>query len=411
VALLNDALSEDTETVKLTLSAPTGGKLGTPITATVAILDDDDLPVVSIADASVLEPNGGAANLVFKLALSAPAGRAVSVGFHTSDMSALAGNDYTAKTGSVAFPAGTTAKTIAVPVRGDTADEDNEAFLVSLVNPVKLALGRSIAQGTILDNDGRPALCQPIARVPYTISTSGSYCLAGDLSFDAATGEAITVDADFVRLDLRGHRLAGAYGSDGPTRGVYSSGRTGLVVKNGRVHGFDTAILLEANYPYAESGLHLVEEIEAESSGASGIVVMGRHSTVLRSVVLATGGEGNEEGGLGSDAYGIVLFGPAARALENDVSGTEGTGSGVGRALVFDTAPGAIALGNRLTGTGSGTGLVVRDSLGVLAIRNRLLLLSEGLYFDESSTGSYRGNFTSGVSNPYQGGTDAGGNQ
>ena len=38
------------------------------------ILDDDPLPVVSIADTTVSEPNGGLVNMTFKLALSAPPG-------------------------------------------------------------------------------------------------------------------------------------------------------------------------------------------------------------------------------------------------------------------------------------------------------------------------------------------------
>jgi YD repeat-containing protein len=413
VGLVGDLLSEDTETIKLTLSAPVGGKLGSTSTAIAVILDDDAWPVVSIGDASITEPNGGAVTLSFKLTLSAPAGRAVNVGYATSDASALAASDYTAKAGIAKFAAGAVSATVTVPVRGDTLDEDNEAFVVTLGDPVSVHLGKAIAQGSILDNDGRPALCQPIARVPYVISAGGAYCLASDLTFEQPDGEAILIEADHVRLDLRGHLLLGNIGSTA-TRGVYASDRTGLVVRNGRLQGFGHAIELLSGSPHQTSGSHLVEKIEVEAASLGGIRVMGRHSVVRAVVVQDTGGGGgggSEEGGGGSDVHGIALYGPGVRVLDSDVRNTQGVGSGEGRAIVLDQAPGAVAQGNRLTGDGAGTGLLVQGSPNVLAVGNRLLFLSEGLRFDEGSSGSYRGNFSSGVANPYQGGSDAGGNQ
>ena len=416
VFLREDALSEDDETLKVTLSAPKGGRLGTPTVATVTILDNDPSPLVSISDASLIEPNSGSKGMSFALRLSAPAGRAVSVGFATTPMSAQAGSAFTPSTGRVSFAAGTTSRSIAIPIRGDTLDEENEAFLVRLTDPVNAGLGRAVAQGTILDNDGRPALCQVIALVPYAITTSGHYCLAGDLAFPDPTGAAIAIEADFVRLDLAGYRLDGsAAGLETRAVGIQASDRTGLVVRNGRIQGFRSGVRLSASYPFAGSGLHLVERIEAEGNTLYGLYVAGRNSTVRRSTVLSTGGapveggEGEEEAG--EDTYGIALFGSGVRALHNDVRNTLGNGSGVGRGLLFDTANGGVALGNFLSQTGSATGLLVRGSQDVIVLRNRFVGLSEGLVFDPSSTGAYRGNFSTGVNLPYQGGSDAGGNE
>jgi hypothetical protein len=108
VPLQDDALSEDNETFKVTLSAAKGARLGTSTVATVSIMDNEPLPLVSIADASLTEPNSGSKVMTFTARLSAPAGRTVSVGFATTPMSAQAGSDFIAKVGILSFAAGAT---------------------------------------------------------------------------------------------------------------------------------------------------------------------------------------------------------------------------------------------------------------------------------------------------------------
>ena len=84
----------------------------------------------------------------------------------------------------------------------------------------------------------------------------------------------------------------------------------------------------------------------------------------------------------------------------------------MGRGLLLESASGGLALGNVLgPASGTSTGLLVRGSPDVIILKNRFVGLYEGLVFDSSSTGVYRGNFSTGVTLPYQGGTDAGGNQ
>ena len=51
--------------------------------------------------------------------------------------------------------------------------------------------------------------------VPYTITTQGHYCFNRSLSTAQTSGAAITINADFVTLDLNGYRLTGG-GSPGP---------------------------------------------------------------------------------------------------------------------------------------------------------------------------------------------------
>src|SRR5690606_19588075 len=60
VPIIDDDADESDETVILTLSNPTGAQLGTPVTATLTIVDDDGLPTIRFAQAtdSVNEADG-----------------------------------------------------------------------------------------------------------------------------------------------------------------------------------------------------------------------------------------------------------------------------------------------------------------------------------------------------------------
>jgi YD repeat-containing protein len=410
VPLLDDALSEDNEAFKLSLSSPTAARLGTPSASPVAILDDDPLPTVSIADATVTEPNSGSVGASFKLTLSAPAGRVVKVSYATSDGSAVAPADYKAKSGAVSFKAGVTSQTVSVSVVGDKVDEDNEAFLVSLSSPVNVELGRGLAQGTIVDNDGVVSFCQPIALLPRVIDKPGRYCLATDLTWDRPEGAAITIDADLVSIDLRGLSLMGGAGPETLAVGILAAGRSRISISNGRIGGFFHGIRLEETAPYTSLGGHLIERVLAEGNTGAGISVAGQSSVVRRCTVRETGGLGGE-GEEGADTFGIAVSGPGTRLLENDVSGTVGNGIGVGHSLFVWQGKGTVAARNRLTGSFSAVGLTIRESQDVVAAQNRLMGLGSGIVYEGESTGTYRGNLTSGVLTPFSGGSDAGGNQ
>jgi len=78
--------------------------------ATVA--DDDAPPVVGVSDAPVAAEGASA---VFTISLSQPSGRDISVGVTTADADALAGQDYTQRSGTLAIPAGATTATSTFP--------------------------------------------------------------------------------------------------------------------------------------------------------------------------------------------------------------------------------------------------------------------------------------------------------
>ena len=115
------------------------------------------LPVLGVADASADE--GG--TLTFAVTLSQAASGTVTVDYTTADGSASAGEDYTAASGTLAFSAGETAKTVAVAALADAAAEDNETITLTLRNASGATIGNASATGTVLDVTAAPAVEAP----------------------------------------------------------------------------------------------------------------------------------------------------------------------------------------------------------------------------------------------------------
>ena len=79
---------------------------------------------LSVADATVQE--GPGAVLEFVVSLDRERHAPVTVDYATADGTAVAGEDYTAASGALAFAAGETEKTVSVPVLDDSHDEGSE---------------------------------------------------------------------------------------------------------------------------------------------------------------------------------------------------------------------------------------------------------------------------------------------
>ena len=118
---------------------------------------------LSVLDASITEGNSGTKNLSFTVKLSkSDRTKTISVGFTTQNNTATAGSDYTAASGTVTFAPGTTTRSVAVPIIGDTTIEPNESFLLLLSNPVNAAITDGSAIGTITNDDSAPSTSVPV---------------------------------------------------------------------------------------------------------------------------------------------------------------------------------------------------------------------------------------------------------
>ena len=123
-------------------------------------------PVISIADASLVEGDAGTALMSFALSLSAPSDGSVAVDVATDLGTATPNVDYTPTTATLAFPNGATTLALQVPIIGDTVDELDETLAARLSAPVNATLGDAQAIGAIVDDDaGGPPPATP-ASVP-----------------------------------------------------------------------------------------------------------------------------------------------------------------------------------------------------------------------------------------------------
>ncbi len=111
-------------------------------------------PTVAIQDARLTEGNAGNRSAVFTVTLSAVSGQPVLVQLATADGTAVAPGDYAALPPiPLIFAPGETQKTFTVLVRGDTAVEPDETFVVLLQGATNATLADALAVGTILNDD------------------------------------------------------------------------------------------------------------------------------------------------------------------------------------------------------------------------------------------------------------------
>jgi hypothetical protein len=148
VPIVNDTVGEATEQFFLQLSNPINATLSNA-KATATITDDDTSPSASIADASIAEPNAGSRSLTFTVTLSAASGQEVTVNWSTVNATAAAPGDYTTKSGTLHFVAGSTVRTLIVRVNADAQNEGTEYFSVVLTSGTGIVIGDGSAKGTI----------------------------------------------------------------------------------------------------------------------------------------------------------------------------------------------------------------------------------------------------------------------
>ena len=200
VSVHGDLADEANETFGLGLTSIDNGTFqGGDPQGTGTILDDDDPPSLSIADAGVTEGNSGTRSVTLDVTLDAPSGRNIAVDFATADGSAtFAGGDYHSASGRLVFQTGDTVENITVTVVGDTRVEPDETVGVNLSNPVNATLADAQGVVTIHNDDsttpppGAPQISINDAQV--TEGNSGTVQTTLTVSLSAASEEFVTVD-------------------------------------------------------------------------------------------------------------------------------------------------------------------------------------------------------------------------
>ena len=179
VPIRDDALDEhDDERFTVALHAAVNATVSAAEGIGTGIIEDNDPePALSIAGGALTEGPGDGI-MPFVVRLDPASGRTVTVEYATADVTAVAGADYTAASGTLTFRAGITSATIEVPITDDTAGEDTETFSVALHAPAGATLSDAAATGTITD-DGGPAAAALLAGDPIPLALASLLVTGG----------------------------------------------------------------------------------------------------------------------------------------------------------------------------------------------------------------------------------------
>ena len=161
VSTSDDSTYEPDGSVTVTVNGRDGYTVSaTQGSASVNVADNDDppptdLPVVSVADGSVVEGEFGFLSLLeFQVTLSEPSEQDVTVRFRIRSGTAVNGLDYWGSWGQVTIWAGWTRATTGVNVRDDHIRERDETLVIELTDAEGAVIAdNATATGTIIDND------------------------------------------------------------------------------------------------------------------------------------------------------------------------------------------------------------------------------------------------------------------
>jgi len=257
--------------------------------------------------------------LAFPVTRSGGLSRSVSVDYATVNGAAIAGQRYTAASGTVIFAAGETSKTVTVSTIDDSTYQGTQTMSVVLSAPSAPAtLGNSMATGTINDNEIAPVLsisgasANEGSSLSFVVTRSGatgsavtaSYATAngtaiagmnyaaasGILSFAAGeTSKAITIST--IADNVATANLTMSVGLSSP-----SSGATlGTASATGTVVNTDIAPPLTALNPTINLNSGVVTSIElvtlATTGGQAATIIAFTPSVGGGSAVIASGGQ------------------------------------------------------------------------------------------------------------------------
>ncbi|HET9316869.1 MAG TPA: Calx-beta domain-containing protein, partial [Vicinamibacteria bacterium] len=148
------------------------------------ILNDDSPVTVTATSGETREGDDGQKTIALDVRLSAPRGVPVTVDYATSDVTATTPGDYEGRSGTLTFAPGAVAISAPIPVHGDRSPEFDEAFALSLSNPVNATIDQPArAAGTLLNDDAieRPGLAiSHGARQEGDLTTPATYHVVQD---------------------------------------------------------------------------------------------------------------------------------------------------------------------------------------------------------------------------------------
>ena len=269
VPTVDDSEVEPTENFFLTFDVIDTGGMGAfvvpPGEARVNITDNDSatpITITALDPPEITEGDEGTQQAVFTVQLSEALQfpnppsfvPSLTVEYTTVDGSAVAGEDYETRNGTLTFtPTTGTELQVMVPVNGDEVEEDDEEFFFELSNPSSGTLARARATAQILNDDGpdggggTPLDPIEITMEPRSIDEGDSG--PSTMRFVVQLSRAPTIDEQNVRLGFA------------TRNGTATLADNDYQALNGSM-GFQTGSSLTAEIPVTVNGDLMVEADE-----------------------------------------------------------------------------------------------------------------------------------------------------
>ena len=179
ITIVDDTVAEADEVFNIYLSSPFNALIENSNNVATGTIINDDLPRLSIADATALE---GAGRVSTRVSVSAPLNEGLSFLYKTEAGSAKPIQDYEHSTNITGLGANSYFREISIKIIDDATIENDETFdiIISLHNSVNVVLGKARATVTII-NDDFPIL---------SITDATALENAGQMKFTATLSEA-----------------------------------------------------------------------------------------------------------------------------------------------------------------------------------------------------------------------------
>jgi hypothetical protein len=177
VPTVQDSLVEDNESLVVNLANVTGATVSDG--QGLGRILNDDLPGLSISDASLVEGDSGVTMMRFEIRLSSPAPTATSFWVTVEPGTADYPDYFIYPSTGLKIDAGRTSAVLEVYVLGDTTPEPDEIFTADLVGVTGATVLDGHAVGTILNDDAAPLVHKPqkgrVLKIKAARTRTGSF--------------------------------------------------------------------------------------------------------------------------------------------------------------------------------------------------------------------------------------------
>jgi Ca2+-binding RTX toxin-like protein len=335
-------------------------------------------PSFKISDVTVVEGQSGDANASFTVTLSQSSSLTTTVNYVTNNDTAIAGQDYTSRSGTLTFTPGQTSQTITVPILDNNNIESIETFNIILSNASNATIADSTGVGTIADT----LVVSVTTNLPDTIENlrlTGSSAIngRGNNSNNLITGNNSNNilwgwgGNDVIRGEGGADTLYGILGSDtligGTGNDTYNVGGPGDIVTENANEGTDTV----------RSSINFTLSANVENLILTGTANLVANGNAIANRLTGNSGNNTLNGGAGDDTL--------AGAGGKDRFRFDSLNHGVDRITDFNVADDAIAVSAANFGGGLTAGQSITSTQLRIGVENTATTVDHRFIYNQTS--------------------------